>query len=244
MGDAHGRPSPPPLGTVEVISLDVGGVLVVPDHAVLAEVLASAGVAHDPSRFEVGHYHAMAEVDRAGSAPETFGDYLHGFLASVGVPVDQRPAGRRALEPVFGAPVWRQPLPWAADGLSALVAAGLRLVVTSNSDGSVGAVLDEIGLAQVGEGPGAPLVGVVDSGELGVAKPDPAVFERTCALAGVDARQILHVGDSVHYDVHGARAVGMVGVHFDPHGLCSDDGHDHVARLDALVDLVGRGPRP
>jgi len=39
--------------------------------------------------------------------------------------------------------------------------------------------------------------GVVTSAELGVAKPDPAIFARGLALAGVDAADALHVGDDL-----------------------------------------------
>lgn len=229
---------------VEVISLDVGGVLVVPEHEALARLLDEAGVAHRREAYAEGHYYAMAAVDRAESEPETFGDYLDGFLVAVGVPEDERPAGRAALAAWFGAPAWRQPLPWAADGLRALADAGLRLVVTSNSDGTVAAMLREVGLAQVGPGPGVAVEAVVDSGVVGVAKPDPALYAHTVAAAGVAPERILHVGDSVHYDVRGAAAAGLRSVHFDPHRVCRAEDHAHVARLeDVLVladDLRGR----
>ena len=224
---------------MEVISLDVGGVLVVPEHEALARRLTAAGVAHDRRAFAVGHYHAMAAVDAAQSEPETFADYLSGFLAAVGVPEDQRAAGRRALEGWFGAPAWRQPLPGAAAGLQALAAAGVRLVVTSNSDGSVAAMLADVGLAQVGEGPGVAVAAVVDSGVVGVAKPDPALYGHTVVAAGVDPAQILHVGDSVHYDVRGAAAAGLRSAHFDPFGLCPAGDHVHVAALEDLLDQLG-----
>ena len=235
---ADGRDDGAVGAAVEVISLDVGGVLVVPEHVALAVRLDEAGVAHRPEAFAEGHYHAMAAVDRAQSEPETFGDYLDGFLVAVGVAEHERAAGRAALAPWFGAPAWRQPLPWAADGLRALAGAGLRLVVTSNSDGTVAAMLREVGLAQVGPGPGVEVEAVVDSGVVGVAKPDPALYAHTVAAAGVAPERILHVGDSVHYDVHGAAAAGLRSVHFDPHALCRDDGHDHVARLEDVLVLV------
>ena len=69
----------------DAVSLDVGGVLVVPDHGVLGAALDDAGIAHDRDRFGVGHYLAMAAMDRATSDAEDFTDYLQGFLAAVGV---------------------------------------------------------------------------------------------------------------------------------------------------------------
>ena len=55
---------------------------------------------------------------------------------------------------------------------------------------------------------------VVDSGFVGVRKPDPEIYELTLArLNSVDAEQCLFV-DDVHVNVETARAIGMTGVHF------------------------------
>jgi HAD superfamily hydrolase (TIGR01509 family) len=50
---------------------------------------------------------------------------------------------------------------------------------------------------------------VVLSGEVGLRKPDGAIFERALAELGVDATAALHVGDRLDDDVAGAAAVGM-----------------------------------
>ena len=52
------------------------------------------------------------------------------------------------------------------------------------------------------------------------------------------ADRAVHVGDSVHADVEGARAAGVTPVHFDPYGLCKAQGHEHAASLVAVADLV------
>jgi FMN phosphatase YigB (HAD superfamily) len=44
------------------------------------------------------------------------------------------------------------------------------------------------------------------------------------------------VGDSVHYDVDGALAAGMQGVHMDPYRVCTRDDHPHIT---SLADLIG-----
>lgn len=44
--------------------------------------------------------------------------------------------------------------------------------------------------------------------EVGVLKPDPAVFEHATQEAGVDAETVLYVGDSYRSDVEGAQPVG------------------------------------
>jgi putative hydrolase of the HAD superfamily len=50
---------------------------------------------------------------------------------------------------------------------------------------------------------------VVLSGEVGIRKPDPAIFERALAALGIDPLEALFVGDRLRDDVAGAAAVGM-----------------------------------
>ncbi len=47
------------------------------------------------------------------------------------------------------------------------------------------------------------------SGDLGVGKPDPAIFRHALYLAGVPAESALMVGNSIAHDVAGALSVGM-----------------------------------
>jgi putative hydrolase of the HAD superfamily len=222
----------------DAVSLDVGGVLVVPDHGVLGDALAVAGIAHDRSRFGVGHYLAMAALDRALSAAEDFSDYLPAFVAAVAVPDADRARAVSVLERALRPPVFCQPVPGSRQGLAALRDAGLRLAVTSNSDGTVADQLRRHEWLQVGEGPGVPVVAISDSGLLGVAKPDPRAFEATATALAVAPERVLHVGDSVHYDVDGAAAAGMQAVHMDPFGLCSHAGHAHVRSLGEVLGLA------
>jgi len=220
----------------EAVSLDVGGVLVVPDHGVLAAALTRADVSFDRSRFHVGHYLAMAAVDEAVSDAEDFTDYLGGFLAAVAVPEADRRRAHDALAEVLATPVWCQPVPGARQGVSRLAEAGVRLAVTSNSDGTIADHLRRHEWVQVGEGPGAAVEVITDSGVIGVGKPDPAVYEATISGLGVPPERILHVGDSVVYDVDGAAACGLQSVHMDPHQVCWSSAHAHVRTLAELLD--------
>lgn len=90
----------------------------------------------------------------------------------------------------------------AVPALRTLRARGIRLVVVSNWDVSLRAALDQAGL-------GPLLHGAISSAELGVAKPDPALFRHALTLAGVPAADALHVGDTPELDVVGARAAGI-----------------------------------
>jgi putative hydrolase of the HAD superfamily len=225
---------------IDAVSLDVGGVLVVPDHGVLAHFLAAAGVTFDRSAFRDGHYRAMAEVDRQRSFPETFGHYHVGFAHAVGVPEEQIEDACAVLHRVLIPTLWCQPLPGAKDAARRLAAAGLRLAVTSNSDGTVADLLARHEVVQVGPGPGVEVEHISDSGVIGVAKPDPAMFLATATGLGLPPERICHIGDSGMYDADGAAAVGMAAVHVDPLGLCPDRAHEHVGSLGEFADMTLR----
>lgn len=79
---------------------------------------------------------------------------------------------------------------------------GRRLVVVSNWDLSLQEVLDRLELVPYFDG-------VVTSAEAGARKPAPQIFEQALAIAGADAENAVHVGDSVEEDVAGARAAGI-----------------------------------
>jgi putative hydrolase of the HAD superfamily len=84
-------------------------------------------------------------------------------------------------------------------------AAGSRLVVASNWDISLHSVLEEIGLRE-------RLDAVATSAEVGAAKPAGELFAAALALAGAQAWQAVHIGDSLLDDVEGAQAAGIEAV--------------------------------
>lgn len=155
------------------------------------------------------------------------------------MPDEQLEAGAAALATVLVPAVWCQRVPGAIDAARRLAAGGLRLAVTSNADGTVADGLRRHEVAQVGEGPGVPVEHITDSGALGVAKPDPAIFLATAAALGLAPERICHIGDSARYDAEGAAAVGMVAVHVDPLRLCPED-HHHVGSLAEFAELADR----
>jgi putative hydrolase of the HAD superfamily len=117
----------------------------------------------------------------------------------------------------------------AVAALARLGEAGVRRVVVSNWDVSLHEVLERIELTPL-------LDGVVTSAEAGASKPDPALFRRGLELAGTD--DALHVGDTIAYDVEGARAAGIPGVLIVRAGAPPDG----VPAVRRLTDLPGAGP--
>jgi putative hydrolase of the HAD superfamily len=141
---------------------------------------------------------------------------------------------------------WSHVGPRVAGALRAIAALGIPLAVVSNSDGSVQAELRRLGVCYTVDGQTAPADGVqvrvvLDSAVVGVAKPDPEIFRIALDRLGVPAsEQVLHVGDSLRYDVAGALAAGIRPVHLDPYGYCpAPAGHTHITSLADVVTLVG-----
>jgi putative hydrolase of the HAD superfamily len=99
--------------------------------------------------------------------------------------------------------------------LEALRARGCRAGVVTNFDGRVIGLLDALGLAGWFDA-------ITRSGEVGAAKPDPAIFRHALRQHGVSAQQALHVGDSPGDDVAGAAAAGLLGVLVDRAGRHAD----------------------
>lgn len=90
----------------------------------------------------------------------------------------------------------------AEPALRDLRARGLTLVVVSNWDISLNGVLEGCGLAPL-------LDAAISSAEAGSRKPDPGIFATALELAGCEATEALHVGDTEEEDCEGARAAGI-----------------------------------
>jgi putative hydrolase of the HAD superfamily len=119
--------------------------------------------------------------------------------------------------------------PEVPDVLARLRAGGARLAVVSNWDVSLHDVLERTALR--------PLVdAVLISAELGVAKPDPAIFRAALDRLGAPPEGAVHVGDSLEHDVAGARAAGLEAVLVARNGAAAPDG---VRTVRSLAELVG-----
>ena len=243
---------------VSAILLDAGGVLVFPEPANLLPPLRQVGVDPDLAALERAHYHAMAAQDRQPAPPVQhtwWRDYLTTYLAACGVAeascaplateIAQHP--RR-----YG---WAHAGRGVKDGLRALAGLGLPMGVVSNSNGTVEADLRRVGVCYVPDGDrpttgGPPPAGVemgviLDSAVVGVAKPDPEIFRIALDALNLPADgTVVHVGDSLRYDVAGAFAAGLQPVHMDPYRLCSaPEDHPHVSSLAELARALTAKPR-
>ncbi len=109
--------------------------------------------------------------------------------------------------------LWEQsaellPMPGAAEGLSALRADGVVAAVVSNAVFASETLAAELARHDLRDS----FAFVLSSAELGVRKPDPAIFREALARLGADPQTTWFVGDSFANDVAGAHAAGLTPV--------------------------------
>jgi HAD superfamily hydrolase (TIGR01549 family) len=80
---------------------------------------------------------------------------------------------------------------------------------------------------------------LIVSEEVGVAKPDPAIFAIALEQLGVAASEALFVGDSPEFDLRGAAAAGIPFIWMNPRGeRLPDDVLQPVAVIERLTELL------
>jgi len=220
----------------DAVLFDAGGVLVLPDPTVLGPLLAPYGGSVDLHRHRRAHYAAMAEKSRAESGEGDWRSYNTVYVESVGVHPDLVDHAAEVLDRTRTEHLWRWPIPETLRGLIALAAAGVPMGVVSNASGQIEAELRRSGICQTGDGLGTEVRVVVDSHVVGVAKPDPAIFDHALGhFVGVERERIAYVGDSVITDIVSATAAGLHPVLIDPFG--DHDGAD-FERISSVEDIV------
>lgn len=215
---------------------DAGGVLVLPDPTVLAPLLEIFGASTSTVAHRRAHYAGMAAKSRADAAEHDWAVYDRTYVSVVGVPDHDVEEAAVVLGHTRSPYLWRWPIADSVDALRALAERGEAIGVVSNASGQVEAALRRAEVCQVGDGPGAPVRCVVDSFVVGVAKPDPAIFDHALVeFPDLERGEIAYVGDSVTMDVHGARAAGLRPVLLDPF---DDHATLDVERIRSLTELL------
>jgi HAD superfamily hydrolase (TIGR01549 family) len=196
---------------MRAVGFDFGQTLAELDYTFIAERLAEQGAAFDSAAAleikeqawqvygdnkSLGHeraWRAMMEVHlRGGGVAEARLVELSGWL--------WREQPRKNL--------WRRPIAGMIELVRELKRSGVPIAIISNSEGHLAELCAELGW-------GSDFDVIVDSGRLGIDKPDPRIFEHACAAVGVGLEQLLHVGDSWEADVNGALGASASAVWFD-----------------------------
>ena len=240
-----------PYADIDTVFLDVGNTLISIDFEWVAAELGARGVPTDAEtlrRTEAAARPGFSRrlfVDGVPAGTDLFRAYLVALIEPLPAAAHLSPVEfdalvsdlRHVLRPDGRASVlWRSVMPGVPDALARLQAQGLRLVVVSNSDGTVEQSLVDAGLRQY-------MAHVVDSALAGFEKPDPRILLHALAHTGASAERTLHIGDLYHADVVGARGAGVHALLLDPY----DDWRDldcPVARhLTEVADAMAAARR-
>jgi FMN phosphatase YigB (HAD superfamily) len=225
---------------LEAVLLDVGGVFLIPLHDRILGAFARAGAPTRAELLDHAHYAgALAFHVREENWADSWRTYLDAYITHCGVPDDVRADVHEHLDSEFSdAALWFREIPGAREGLHALAATGTRLGIVSNADGFIGQRLAELELLQVGPGIGVEVECIIDSGAVGVMKPDPRIFHLALDAMSIEATNAWYVGDMPAIDVVGARAAGLRPFVMDPHDLHHETDYDRVGSLTDLAELV------
>jgi HAD superfamily hydrolase (TIGR01509 family) len=221
----------PPIQTdtfteIDTLFLDVGNTLISIDFAWVAAELAARG--HDCGaaallRAEAASRPAYSHrlfVEGLPPGTDLFREYLRSILSGVpGIAALSADGFAALLTEMRGvlrpdgraSTLWRLVMPGVDDALARLAHRGLRLVVVSNSDGTVAQSLEAAGLLQ-------HMTAVIDSALVGFEKPDPRIFVAALERTGSNPARTVHIGDLYHADVLGARGAGIAPLLLDPFG--------------------------
>jgi len=78
---------------------------------------------------------------------------------------------------------------------------------------------------------------VIISENVGVNKPDPAIFQHALDVAGAKKEESLMIGDSIEADIRGAMNFGMDTIYFNPMSATKPD--DVLVEITGLKELMG-----
>ncbi len=234
--------APPPAVPAAVL-LDAGGVFVLPDAARIVSAFHRADCEVEAEELAAAHYRAAArfgvDLDVEADWSGCWLSYLETYIEQCGVQVHLREEAHRHIDSEFAdAALWVDEIPGGRRGLEALADAGVRLGVVSNADGLMGQRLAALEICQVGPGLGVQLECLVDSGDVGVMKPDRRIFDAALALLDLPPDEVWYIGDMPAIDIVGARRAGLHAILMDPLGLHLGAAYDRVGSLGELATRI------
>lgn len=220
----------------DAVTFDAGGVLVLPDPTVLGPLLAYFG--GDPSidAHRRAHYAGMKAKSDVSASETSWDVYNDTYVDAVGVDAGDRAEAAEVLDRTRYHHTWRWPIPESRVALGRLEAAGVPMGVVSNASGQIEAMLARE-VAQVGPGPHVEMRVIVDSLVVGVAKPDPSIFDHALpAFDGLEPARIAYVGDSVTMDIAASSAAGLHPILLDPFDDHTGADFERIGSLHDLAD--------
>lgn len=227
---------------VDLLCLDAGNTVIFLDHARLAAIVA--GVGYDvPAEVLVrceGEAKALAETSelidvgwryRARPGAAAWGRMVGSIAKLAGLDAAKVPALLDAAWPLHETKnLWCLVPAGLGDALDSIRALGVKVAIISNSEGMLDGLFAELGVL-------GHFDIVVDSGKVGVEKPDPRIFHIALERFGVPAGRALHLGDMFATDILGARAAGVRSALIDPYEHYAGR-HADVPRVPGVVSVA------
>ena len=230
------------VGDVDLLCLDAGNTVVFFDHARLASLAARAGFATTAGALVVAEGEAKLALERGETTDVAWSGAAapaaRGWAATVGSILTFAGAPRESLPRLLDA-LWPEHVRrnlWSlvpaglVEALGRARARGAKVAVVSNSEGMLEGLFRDLGVL-------GALDLVVDSGVVGVEKPDPRIFHIALERFGIPASRALHLGDNYATDVLGARAAGVRVALVDPYGHLAGK-HLDVPRVPGAAEVA------
>jgi len=202
------------------VTFDFGQTLAELDHDFLVRRVHTFGAELDPALSRaatVSAWHAYGAAKSLGHARAWQAMILE-ILRGGGV----RKIRAEAADPAYAQKIaqllwdaqpnqnlWRKPIAGMFELVAELVSLELPVGIISNSEGRLAELVEELGYS-------ALFSVVIDSGRVGVDKPDPRIFQLAAQALGVQLSEIVHVGDAWEADVLGALGAGAQAIWYAP----------------------------
>jgi FMN phosphatase YigB (HAD superfamily) len=208
---------------VDLLCLDAGNTVIFLDHARVARFVTANGNAVSVEALVRGEgeakrlqeEHAMCDFDwshRTAPGGAGWGKMVGTMLKCAGIPADALPRlVSRLWDEHVALNLWSLVPEGFGEAMDRIRALGVRTAVVSNSEGMLDSLFHRLGVSK-------HIDVLVDSGEVGVEKPDPRIFAIALEKGRATKERALHLGDSYATDVLGARAAGIRVALIDPHG--------------------------
>ena len=196
---------------MKAVSFDFGQTLGELDYEFLKQRLGERGVAFEPRQGRAASaaaWQLYGEKKDEGHAL-AWRAMIERLLQGGGVASEARAVlGAWLWEEQPRQNLWRRPIVGMIELVRELRQQALPVGIISNSEGHLAELVAELGWA-------SDFDVIVDSGRVGLDKPDPRIFTHACAALSVPSHELVHVGDSWEADVLGARGVSAHAVWFD-----------------------------
>lgn len=210
---------------MKAVFFDAGGTLIHVDHPRIGTVIETVlGRTFSAEAWMSADYVGRAAVERfmEGADPgnDTSRWHIHfrHMLKDLGLSDDEFDrVGPEVFKSHKETHLWSRVVPGTQEALANLRRSGYFVAAISNADGTVEQLLANAGMTP-------HLSFVVDSGIVGIEKPDPRIFEIALDKAGLRAADSYYVGDVFAIDVVGARRAGLTPILLDPLGRYGDRG--------------------